>query len=32
MTYNFFFSNKSAIKINEILELFDNKIKKINLD
>ena len=31
MSYNFFF-NKSTIKINEILELFDNKVKKINLD
>ena len=29
MTYNFFFSNKSAIKINEVLELLDNKVKKI---
>ena len=32
MSYNFFFFNKSAIAINEILELFDNKVKKINLD
>jgi len=32
MPYNFFFSNKSAIKINENLELLDNKVKKINLD
>ena len=32
MPYNFFFFNKGAIEINEILELFDNKVKKINLD
>ena len=28
MFYKFFFLNKDAIEINEILELFVNKVKK----